>query len=51
VESGEDDAPVIVEKPDATMAVTAADDAADDDKWGWWTFALTSDLIRVDTIY
>jgi len=50
-ESGEDDAPVIVEKPDATMAVTAADDAADDDKWGWWTFALTSDLIRIDTIY
>ncbi|KAI9435240.1 hypothetical protein BJY52DRAFT_1197719 [Lactarius psammicola] len=38
-ESGEDDVPVIVEKPDATatMAETATDDAADDDEWGWST--------------
>lgn len=36
-ESGEDEAPVIVEKPDAaaTTAKTAADSGADDEDWSW----------------
>jgi len=49
-ESGEDDALVIVDEPDAatTSAETATAHAATDDEYAWWYSAPINDLIYVD---